>query len=235
MPRSLRPLVVLLALLAPFLLAPLLLAPPASAHPFGPPQTAEVSASGDRVLVQWRFGATDDISYLAAALEALPPERILLDGVVLYEDGDDELLAASSAFAPYVLEHVRATRDGADCTGAVDAVDDLPSSGVVVGFSCPGSTEPVSVTVDMLTDLHPAYRTLATGPAGQKAVYAADTPTHDWSLSLEAAPAGSLEASAARQMGLVLGGLGLVLAATIGAWWWRRRTSVPSDGAPDDR
>lgn len=230
MPRSLRPLVVLLALLAP-LLAPLLMAPPASAHPFGPPQTAEVSASGDEVLVQWRFGATDDISYLAAALEALPPERILLDGVVLYEDGDDALLAASDAFEPYVLEHLAVTRGGSACSGTVESAADLASAGVVVGFACPSATGPVSVTVDMLTDLHPAYRTLATGPAGQKAVYAAETPTHDWSLSLGAQPAGSLEASAARQMGLVAGGLGLVFAGGLGVWWVRRRRPPARSGA----
>lgn len=232
MPRSLRPLVVLLALLAPLLLGPLLVAPPASAHPFGPPQTAEVSASGDRVLVQWRFGATDDISYLAAALEALPPERILLDGVVLYEEGDDELLATSDAFEPYVLEHLAVTRGGSACSGTVDSASDLAADGVVVGFACPSGTGPVSVTVDMLTDLHPAYRTLATGPSGQKAVYAADTPSHDWSLSLAAAPAESLEASAARQMGLVAGGLGLVLAVALGGWWgWRRRAPARSAAA----
>lgn len=189
------------------LLAPLwmLAAAPASAHPFGPPQTAEVSASGDRVLVQWRFGATDDISYLAAALEALPPERVLLDGVILYEEDDEALLTSASGFEPYVLEHLRVTRAGSPCAGSVDEVSDLATDGVVVGFSCPTASGPVSVTVDMLTDLHPAYRTLATGPDGQKAVYAADDPTHDWSLSLTPAASSSLEASAARQIGLVLG------------------------------
>lgn len=201
-------------------------APAAHAHPFGPPQTAQVSVDGDRLVVRWSFGATDDISYLAAALDALPPERVLLDGVVLYESGDDELLTGSPAFEDYVLQHLTATRDGAPCPGEVEATDDLAEDGIPVSFSCADGTGPVAVTVDMLTDVHPAYRTLATGPGGQRAVYAADSPIHDWDLDLAAASASGddLEESAVRQMGAVLGGLALVAALAVGGWtWWRRR------------
>ena len=177
MPRTHRRQRLLGLLVAPAVLALLAPAPAADAHPFGPPQTAEISAAGDRVQVQWRFGATDDISYLGAALEALPPERVLLDGAVLYEEGDEELLTGDPAFHDYVLEHLAASRGGEPCTGEVESVDDLPDEGVVVGFDCPRRTGPVSVTIDMLTDLHPAYRTLATGPGGQRTVYATDAPS----------------------------------------------------------
>lgn len=204
----------------------LAVAPSAEAHPFGPPQTAEISADGDRLTVRWGFGATDDISYLAAALDALPPERILLDGVVLYEAGDDELLTGSPTFEDYVFQHVTATRNGAPCTGEVEATDDLDEDGILVSFACAGGAGPVSVTVDMLTDLHPAYRTLATGPGGQRAVYAADAPTQDWDLDLTAASSSGddLEESAVRQIGAVLGGLALLAALGAGGrLWWRRR------------
>ena len=60
----------------------------------------------------WRFGATDDIAYLAVQVGALPPDRMTLDGVVLYEPGDETALARSEAYADYVLDHIRI--DGCD-------------------------------------------------------------------------------------------------------------------------
>lgn len=216
-----------LPLLAVLVLAGLAVAAPAGAHPFGPPQTAEVSAAGDRVRVQWRFGAADDVSYLAAALGVLPPERVLLDGVVAYEDGDAALLAAAPVLDDYVHEHVIATRAGETCEGEVQPTPDLAVDGVIVDFACPDGTAPVTVGVDMLADLHPAYRTLATGPGGQRAVYDAEAPEHSWQLSLDAGsgPGDALAGSAARQLGGVLAGLaGLGAVGGAGAWWWRRRT-----------
>ena len=227
MPRMHRLLGLLVAPVVVGVLAPA----PAEAHPFGPPQAAEVSAAGDRVQVRWRFGATDDLSYLAAALEALPPERVLLDGAVLYEAGDEELLTEDPAFHDYVGQHLLASRAGQPCTGEVESVADLPEQGVVVAFDCPAATGPVSVTIDMLTDLHPAYRTLATGPGGQRAVYATDAPSHEWELSPSAAGGDELEASAARQIGGVLLGLGALGALGAGGGWWlRRRRRVVATG-----
>lgn len=209
----------------PLALAALALAPsPAEAHPFGPPQTAEVSTEGDQVLVRWRFGADDDLSALAASLGVLPADRVLLDGVVLYTDGDDDLLAAAPAFAAYAETHLRAERDGEPCEGALRPVGDLRDDGGVVAFTCPAGDSPVTVAVDMLTDLHPAYRTLATGPDGQRAVYTAEAPSHDWALTtVAAADLGSGAASsAALQLGGVLSGLAAV--AALGAVGWRRVT-----------
>ena len=34
----------------------------------------------------------------------------------------------------------------------------------------------------LLTDLNPAYKTLATGPSGQRAVYEGRADTHTWTL-----------------------------------------------------
>ena len=215
-------LLVLAAALAVWPVLSLASAPAADAHPFGPPQTAEVSADGDRVVVQWRFGATDDISYLAAALGALPPERVLLDGVVLYKDGDDERLRTDAAFDDYLLQHVTATRAGEPCTGEVAGTDDLVDQGVRLGFACAAGSGAVDVTIDLLTDLHPAYRTLATGPGGQRAVYAADDPRHAWDLDLAAAGGDDLRTSAVLQLGGVLGGLA-VLVALVAAGLARHR------------
>ncbi|CAN5466914.1 hypothetical protein BH09ACT12_BH09ACT12_33440 [soil metagenome] len=206
------------------------LAPPAEAHPFGPPQTAEVSVADDQVRVRWHFGATDDVSYLAAALDVLPPDRVMLDGAVIYQDGDDGLLSVAPAFQDYLLEHIRVARAGQSCSGTVESTEDLPSRGVLLGFGCSESTGPVSVTIDMLTDLHPAYRTLATGPGGQRAFYAADQAGHNWDLDVGTArPSEDLGASAAHQLGTVIGGLAVLACLIVGAWWWRRRPARTKD------
>jgi hypothetical protein len=209
----------------PLAVAALATAPsPAEAHPFGPPQTAEVSTDRDQVLVRWRFGADDDLSALAASLGVLPADRVLLDGVVIYTDGDDDLLAADPAFAAYAETHLRAQRGDEPCESATRPTEDLRDDGVVVALTCPAGDGPVTVAVDMLTDLHPAYRTLATGPDGQRAVYTAEAPSHAWSLTTVAAA--DLGAGAASSAALQLGGVlsGLAAAAGLGAVAWRRVT-----------
>lgn len=233
-----RPRAVALATLA----APALLlaaAPPASAHPFGPPQTAEIAATSEGASVRWRFGAADDISYLAASLGALPEDRVLLDGVVMHETGDDALLARAAGLPGYATGHIRATRGGRPCTGRLRPVEEVATDGLVVDLACEARSGPVAITIDMLTDLHPAYRTLATGPGGQRAVYSGDAPRHDWRLagaSAGADPAGAgrgLGASAALQLGGVLGAAALLGAGGALLLRRRRRGSPSPDVGPE--
>ncbi len=210
-----------------------LIAPaPAQAHPFGPPQTVEVSASGGRVLVRWAFGGTDDISYLAVALGVLGGDRTLLDGAVVYQEGDDTALAAAPQFADYVGEHIRVSNAGDGCEGAVESVAALASDGVTVSYDCPGGLGSVSVAVDMMLDLHPAYRTLATGPDGQRAVYDAADLSHDWALGDGAATlvADSAAAGLGRSAAIQLGGVtaGLAACGALIALLLRRRRAARS-------
>ncbi|RIJ67037.1 hypothetical protein D1871_23520 [Nakamurella silvestris] len=157
--------------------------PPAQAHPFGPPQTASITVTGaDTVQVRWRFGGTDDISYLAVALDVLPADRVTLDGAVFYEDGDDALVAAAPAFHRYVLQHITILNQGLACVGEVEPLSRLADDGATVNYRCPGPLGNAAVSLDMLNDLHPAYRTLATGPDGQRAVYNGESAVHDWVL-----------------------------------------------------
>jgi len=211
-------------------------APTASAHPFGPPQTVEISRTGDdAVSVLWRFGATDDISYLGAGLGVLPEERMTLDGAVFYEDGDDDLLAEADAFHDYLLERLVVTTGGEACEGEVQPAGSLASDGIEVAYACPTAADRVDLTVEMLLDQHPAYRTLASGPAGARQVYDAQHPTHTWQLG--PAPSGSDDGasdagsrageqatstgrSAALQLSAVGGGAAVLAAA---GWLWLRR------------
>jgi LPXTG-motif cell wall-anchored protein len=95
-----------------------------------------------------------------------------------------------------------------------------------VDFACTAASGAAAVTIDMMTDLHPAYRTLATGPEGQHAVYSADAAEHDWRLAVGASSSGTTDAgtgvgrSAAVQLGALLGALAVI---ATGGWLLRRR------------
>lgn len=220
-------------------------------HPFGDPQTVEISASGGTVQVHWQVGGQDDLTLLGIHLGVLPDERIMLDGAIVYDDGDGALVAAAPELEDYLLDHVAVAAGGQGCAGEVTAVGDLTADeGANLSFTCPVDAASVTVTVTTLTDLHPAYRTLATGPDGQRAAYGRTQDSHEWAVPVAAgdaragadtdstapvaADSGDLGQSAALQMGAV-GALLLILVA--GAVALRRRTHrltnpTPREGDP---
>jgi hypothetical protein len=201
-----------------------LAAGPAQAHPFGPPQQVAVDTvdAPGTVRVRWRVGGTDDLTLLGVSLGVLPRDRVMLDGAVFYEDADAVALAASSKFRDYLLEHIEVVGDGSPCAGEVSATETLAERGAEVRFDCADAVTEAEVSVTTLTDLHPAYRTMATGPDGQRAVYSADDPAHAWSLDGEPSGDGLASGtSAALQLGAVLGVL--LLSVLAGLVWFRRR------------
>lgn len=206
---------------------------PASAHPFGDPQTVTVARDEQRpevVHVQWRVGGPDDLTLLGVSLGLLPQDRVLLDGAVDYRYTDPAVIGASDRFAAYLLQQITVADGGQACTGVVEPPKALGLKGATVDYTCPGPVDTVTVGVRMLTDLNPAYRTLATGPEGQRAVYDSSAQSHDWVLDGRAAPAtttGGLARSAAVQIGGVAGGvLVAVVAILIVSRRLRRRRIV---------
>lgn len=174
------------------------------AHPFGDPQTVEVARDGtDPALVHvtWKVGAADDLTLLGIHLGVLPEDRVLLDGAIQYDAADAALVSGAPELEAYLLDHVAVSAAGAECTGSVAAVGDLVDDGADLAFACGSAPASATVEVTTLTDLHPAYRTLATGPDGQHQVYAAGAASYDWSLG--AAPAGSATATATAADGAV--------------------------------
>jgi hypothetical protein len=165
------------------------------------------------VSVEWRVGGLDDLTLLGIELGVLPEDRLMLDGAISFEDGDPEAVAASEEFRDYLLDRIQVASGDADCAGEVTEVDDLTDGAAHLEFTCPDPVSTATVTVQTLTDLHPAYRTLASGPAGQRAVYESQADTHDWSLG-SGDPAATEEArSAAVQLSGVAGVVLLTLAA----------------------
>ena len=211
-----------------------------AAHPFGDPQTVEIDRGGgtaDVVHVNWKVGAADDLTLLGIHLEVLPEDRVLLDGAIEYDEGDAQLVQDSAEVPAYVLDHVAVSADGAACAGEVTQVGDLVEQGADITFTCPAAVQTASVQVTTLTDMHEAYRTLATGTDGQRQVYEGAHDTFDWALppadtaaaggTSSAADTGSAGdsldtgASAALQMGGVIGAV--LLLAVAGTAWFRRK------------
>ncbi|GIF62290.1 hypothetical protein Ais01nite_03250 [Asanoa ishikariensis] len=188
----------------------------ASAHPFGDPQTVAISLDADRgdlVHVTWRVGGPDDLTVLGVSLGVLPEDRILTDGAVDYRYTDPGVLGKSEQFRRYLLDRITITNDGQPCVGSVEPILALGLKGATADYICAQPVTTATVAVRMLTDLNPAYRTLATGPSGQKSVYDGSADTHDWTL-VGAPPLAEADRgrSAVLQLAAVIG-LILVVAA----------------------
>jgi hypothetical protein len=213
--------------------AGLLPAPAVQAHPFGDPQTAVVSATPDGVRVVWN-ATPDDLAVLAGWIGAADGSG----SIMVFEDGEfapeesttlpGVQLARAPQLADYLLERITVSAAGASCAGALLPVEDVETTGATLDFDCGGPVGSAEIRVATLTDIDPAYRTLATGPSGQRHPYAEATGAIGWTLPTNAAtapasPAGDRARSAVVQLGGVgfgvtlLAGLGLVLAS-------RRRT-----------
>ncbi|MET7747559.1 hypothetical protein [Micromonospora sp. NPDC005367] len=159
---------------------------PAAAHPFGDPQTVAVARDEQRpdvVHVRWRVGGPDDLTLLGVSLGLLPEDRLLPDGNVDYRYSDPGLVGPSEQFSAYLLKRITVTADGRPCVGAVEPPRAVARTGATVDFTCPGPVGSATVTMRTLTDLNSAYRALATGPDGQRAVYDSVRESHDWVLT----------------------------------------------------
>ncbi len=106
----------------------------------------------------------------------------MLDGAIFFVKGDADLLARAPEFEQYVLEHLVVSTGGTRCPGRVEPPEHLVAEGVLVRFACDADATEAKIAVSMLTDLDPAYRTEATGPAGQAFTYSSDRDSHDWEL-----------------------------------------------------
>lgn len=198
-------------------------APVAVAHPFGDPQTVVVGVDGadsSVVRVRWKVGGLDDLTLLGVSLGVLPQERVLLDGAVIYQPSDAAAIAPSPKFRDYLLRQITVASRGKDCRGTVRPPTDLAKTGVSIDYTCPAAIGEVAVTVRTLTDLNPAYKTLATGPNGSRAVYGDGNDRHDWTLG--AVQQQHLGRSAAIQVGAVAGAVLLIVAGGFGVRRWRR-------------
>jgi hypothetical protein len=183
-------------------------APSATAHPLGTPQAVRLSADERQVWLRWT-AATDDLTALGIHLGVLGPDRRFVDdhGVLVPEQSDDYdtiVLAQTAALSRYLLEHIQVQQSGASCQGRVTDTAELAGDGARLRFTCPERVRDVTVRVDTLTDVDPAYRTLATSEGGERATYTLENPEHHWQLDRRTGLGGY-------PMGFWVTGVGLVL------------------------
>lgn len=195
-------------------------AAPAAAHPLGAPQTMQISADGNRVLLTWR-AAEDDFTALGLELGVLAEARTFVydRGVLVPEesdDGDATLLAQAPELEDYLLRSIAVRQDDAACAGRLTSADQLLEEGARLAFDCPREADEVDIRVSTLVDLNPSYRTLAAEPGGDRAVYTGTETSHTWQLG---GSAGGRDARGLLILGLALG---LPVAAAGGVWYRRR-------------
>lgn len=178
--------------------------------------------------VRWT-ASTDDLTALGMHLGVLGPDRQFVDdqGVLVPEqsgDYDAVRLARAPALGGYLLEHIEVVQSGAPCRGRVDSTDELTGDGAQLVFTCPDPVRDVSVRVDTLTDIDPAYRTLATSENGERATYTLEDAEHRWRLDQTAGVGGY-------PVGFWLTGLGLFAVVVPGGSYLLLRRLRVNEGA----
>ncbi len=169
--------------------------------------------------MQWRPGAIDDLALLRDQL-GLPGAKTSYDGGLpsLADSAEAARELTSAAELPdYLLRRIAVTSAGGTCVGKALPITSLVREGVTLQFRCPAAVEKADIVLRTLTDLHPAYRTLATGPGGQRAVYDISHESHAWSASSTSVPTGTTSStgrSAAIQLSVV-GGIGIAFTLAI--------------------
>lgn len=194
------------------LLLGVLAAQPAAAHPFGPPLAATLDRSGTVLTMTWT-GAADDWMVVGEHTGAFTE--------VAADSTGAEVLASSPLVRDYLADHIRVTTPGGrSCDQEVEEVDDVLADGARLTFTCPEGTSDVLVTLAVLTDVNPAYRTvLETGDDGARTLFTAARPTHQVSLT----GSGSGSGPAGASLALVGGALAVGALAAVGAPWALRR------------
>lgn len=143
---------------------------PAAAHPFGPPLRAALTAEGRTVTVHWS-AAEDDWVLLARHLGVFDDAR---EDASAGELTGLQRLQRAEDLGPYLLDHLQVRQDGASCSGELADVDRLLEAGAELRFACPGEVGVVDVRLTALTDVHTAYRTVATAAGSQAMATAAE-------------------------------------------------------------
>lgn len=176
MPTTLaRPRLLLRGLLLPVLLLPGVTGPPAQAHPFGPPLQATLTQDGPVLTLTWT-GAEDDWMVLGEHTGAFASGAT-----------GEQILADSPGVHDYLGDRVAVTgAGGQECEQSLSMPDPV-EEGAQFEFSCPEGTTEVGVTVEVLTDVNAAYRTVLDVPGGEpgQVLFTATEPSHAVSLDAD--------------------------------------------------
>ena len=159
---------------------------PAAAHPFGPPPTAQISAEGNRITVDWS-ATPDDAVAIGELLGVMPEGSVALyrqeSAAQVAPSAEDEArLSAAPELRDYLSDHIAVTQDGRPCSAEIPPIPDFVHEGARVVLTCPAPVDDVQLEISMLHEIHEAYRTLAVGqntdpPQG---VFTIDAAQQSW-------------------------------------------------------
>ncbi|AXG78095.1 hypothetical protein [Streptomyces paludis] len=175
--RAAALLVTLVPLVSLASLALALAAPPASAHPFGPPSTAGISAQGSRISLSWQAEADDWVA-LGHSLRAFDSPD---DDPAFTELTGEQKLQRSKAVHTYLLRHIEVRQAGRACRATVAPLEGLLDQGARFTFDCPEPLVEADVTLSPLTDLNESYRTMLTAEGAatpKQSLFTSAAPTH---------------------------------------------------------
>jgi hypothetical protein len=178
------------AAVAPALLALVIVVggptPEAFGHAAGPVPEARLSSRGPVVEVRWS-AAPDDTAAIGAIIGAFPRSvsYAYLEGATEGLPSAREIAAFSGSpeLRDYLLQHVAIEQDGTPCRGQVEPTEDFIGEGARLLFSCPRPVEQASVTVTILHDDDPTYRTFSVDGTEQFAMHTIAAPTHEWDFT----------------------------------------------------
>lgn len=171
---------------------------------------ARWTSDGERVELHWT-AASDDVADVAVAAGLWSPEVMwaYVEGAV------DDLPSAEEVAAleheedlhRYLIDRFEVRQGDERCTPNVELTDDIITDGVHMGFSCPEPVRDATLSVTVLHDRDPAYRTFSVDGSEQYAVHTRAQPEHRWDFT--AAPS----ADGGIPLALWVAGGGLALAA----------------------
>lgn len=161
----------------------------ANAHPAGEVPRARLAVEGEVVVLDW-IAAPDDAAEVLVAAGIWPEEvatRYLDVAFGIPADplpGPEEIRAASrdAALPRYLAEHLVLEQGTRTCPGTVHPTEDLLADGVQVSFRCPTPPGQVHLTISLLHDQDPAYRTFSLDGTRRVAIHTAAEPTQPWDL-----------------------------------------------------
>lgn len=189
----------------------------AAAHPGGEVPRARLGVEGDVVTLDW-IAAPDDAAGVLADAGVWPDEvaarylDVAFGGPAEQLPDDDQVRAASRhpALPGYLAANVRLEQDGRPCPATVDPIEDLLAEGVRLSFRCPAPPGRVWLTVSLLHERDPAYRTFSLDGTRRVAIHTASEPTHPWDLGQHAPAPTVIGVLLGAALGVIgLGGLGL--------------------------
>ncbi len=208
------------------LLAVLLPASDAFGHATSELPHARWASDGERVELHWT-AASDDVADVAVAAGLWSSDKMwaYVDGAVDDLPSEEQIAALEHEedLHRYLLERFEVRQGNEPCSPSVELTDDIITDGIRMAFTCPEPVRDAVLSVTVLHDRDPAYRTFSVDGSEQYAVHTDAQPEHRWDFT--AAPA----ADEGIPLALWLAGGGVVLAAAgILVFLGRRPTSQRS-------